>query len=130
MYKSLNKNEWYSIMRRKYFLLSTLMFLWFDIYKNEWYSIRRRKLVILNHQLHNSILFIRMNDTPQGDGNLTTVFWAISSKFLYKNKWYSVRRRKLPSFVTIFSLFIKHTNEWYSVRRRIISLKFILYVKL
>ena len=36
--------------------------------KNEWYSARRRKLIVIN----SFIIFpsyIRMNDTPQGDGN-------------------------------------------------------------
>ena len=37
--------------------------------KNEWYSARRRKQNQFFHWNDFLIQFIRMNDTPQGDGN-------------------------------------------------------------
>ena len=42
--------------------------------------------------------YVRMNDTPQGEGNLHANSSLVNiTATLYKNEWYSVRRQKQTS---------------------------------
>ena len=89
-----NKNEWYSIRRRKR-VTHQCKNKHFKkmINKNEWYSIRRRKHI-----------FKRL---------------SVKSFNLHKNEWYSIRRRKPSQISTNFSrVSLSNKNEWYSIRRR------------
>ena len=100
-----NKNEWYSVRRRKlknkYTTISILMYI---IYKNEWYSVRRRKqTTFLYFYLNDFSHKIRMNYTPQGDGNVALYLLLASFCCSYKNEWYSIRRRKLFKSVSTVS---------------------------
>ena len=70
-----NKNERYSVRRRKHFILTLVIFPLESKHKNERYSVRRRKL--------------------------TDIKVNISKDINNKNERYSVRRRKLvPRFGT------------------------------